>query len=381
MDMMSKDKILMVITKGNWGGAQKYVYEIATHLPKDQFDVTVAHGEGDTLPFKLCNAGIKTQNIPNLGRDINIVKEFTVFFTLLKLFRKEKPDVVHLNSSKIGGLGALAARFSGIQKIVFTVHGFAFNEDRSWIQRKIIAFMSWLTLILCTDVICISELERNRASTWPFTSKKLHLIYNGIETPTFLEKHAARIALSKAINQPETIFENKIVIGTIGELTKNKGYTYALEGIKDIPNSLYIIIGQGEEKEMVETWIKKNGCSDKIFLAGFIKDAATLIKACDIFLLPSIKEGVPYVLLEAGLAEVPVICTNVGGIPEIITDNVTGFLIEPKNSTAVKKTIETMSADESLRKSSIPRFKAKIEKNFSVDKMLEKTIKAYSTLV
>ena len=138
-------KILFVITKGNWGGAQKYVFDLATSLPKEKFNVSVACGEGEALPKKLVEAGIRVIPIPFLGRDINILNDCSVFFRLIKLFIAERPDVVHLNSSKIGGMGALAARMAFVPKIVFTAHGWTWNEDRSYLSKKIIVFISWLT--------------------------------------------------------------------------------------------------------------------------------------------------------------------------------------------------------------------------------------------
>src|SRR5688572_22606349 len=114
-----KKKILYIITKSNWGGAQKYVHDLATGLPKEQFDVAVAFGHASpeatqakrgtgSLKERLDVAGIRTISIPRLGRDIQLIDESAVFFSLVKLIRNEKPDVIHLNSPKIGGLGALA---------------------------------------------------------------------------------------------------------------------------------------------------------------------------------------------------------------------------------------------------------------------------------
>ncbi|NQV93114.1 glycosyltransferase, partial [Candidatus Kaiserbacteria bacterium] len=144
---MKKKKILFIITKSNFGGAQRYVYDIARSLSPDAFDVVVAFGGEGLLKDKLAHAKIRTVPIEDLERDINIFNEIDVFFQLLKLYRVEKPDIVHLNSSKIGGIGALAGRIAQVPLIIFTAHGWAFNEERSWGARKIIAFLYWITLI------------------------------------------------------------------------------------------------------------------------------------------------------------------------------------------------------------------------------------------
>src|SRR5690606_1306505 len=108
--MPENKKILYVITKANWGGAQKYVFDLACHSQKNGFDSLVAFGQGGKLQKKLTDHNVKTIKIENLDRDISIIKDFLVFLDLLKIFTKEKPDIIHLNSSKIGGLGALAGQ-------------------------------------------------------------------------------------------------------------------------------------------------------------------------------------------------------------------------------------------------------------------------------
>ena len=136
-----KHKVLIVITKSNWGGAQKYVFDLATNLSRDKFDVRVIFGGHGILAEKLEEAGITTISIPELGRDVSILKDIKVFFKLWSIFKKQKAEIVHVNSSKIGGIGALAGRLSGAKKIVFTAHGWAFNENRSSLSKNIIKFL------------------------------------------------------------------------------------------------------------------------------------------------------------------------------------------------------------------------------------------------
>jgi len=104
-----KKKILFVITKSNWGGAQRYVYDIATNMPRDRFELVVAAGGDGVLIDKLKSAGIQTIAIRALDRDISIIKEILSFFSLLAIYRRERPSVIHANSSKAGGIAATAA--------------------------------------------------------------------------------------------------------------------------------------------------------------------------------------------------------------------------------------------------------------------------------
>src|SRR3989344_4319967 len=101
---MNPTKILILITKANWGGAQRYVFDLATRLPKNAFKVEVMSGSGGPLIDKLWEAGVSAHGDLGLGRDINFWEDVKAFFSLIKLLRQKKPDVLHLNSSKIGGL-------------------------------------------------------------------------------------------------------------------------------------------------------------------------------------------------------------------------------------------------------------------------------------
>src|SRR3989344_5072606 len=164
--MQGKKKILYVVTKGNFGGAQRYVYDLATNLPKDKFEAVVACGnkDGDLLIARLKEANIKTIQIESLGREIEARKDFKAFKNLIKIIKEEKPDVVHLNSSKMGLLGSLAILFLKLTaknynlKSIFTAHNWPFNERRRSLFSKIIYYKaSYLTMLLCDKVICVSE--------------------------------------------------------------------------------------------------------------------------------------------------------------------------------------------------------------------------------
>src|SRR5690349_13323276 len=109
---MKPKKILFIITKATFGGAQKYLYDLATHLPQDSYDVAVAYGAPGRLSDNLHDAGIRLYPIISLGRDIALISDIRSFFQLRSCIKKVRPDVVHLNSSKAAGIGALAARLS-----------------------------------------------------------------------------------------------------------------------------------------------------------------------------------------------------------------------------------------------------------------------------
>ena len=376
-----KAKILYLITKSNWGGAQKYVYELATSLPADSFDVSVGLGGDGELKTRLETAGIRTISIPSLSRDVNIFSDAKVLFNLLSLFRKERPDIVHVNSSKIGGLGAVAGRLAGVRKIIFTGHGWAFNENRSQISKSLIRFFSWLTIIFSHQTIVVSEYMKRQMDRLPLTAGKIFVIHNGIAPIDFIPRTEARDYLWKKSGNTEKFPEEKICIGTISELHSNKGLEFALEGLARLKNSgedfLFFIIGEGEQRKELEARIKKLWLEKNVFLCGHVENAARYLKAFDIFTLTSITEGLAYVLIEAGQAALPVLASSTGGIPEIIAGDSFGILAQPRNIKDIALGIRTLLENAELRKTLGKNLHERVTKEFSFEMMQEQTTRLY----
>lgn len=374
-----KIKILYVITKSNWGGAGRYVYDLATNLPKDKFDVAVALGGEGRLKTKLEETGVRTIPISYLKRDVNILEDISVFFNLLKIFKVERPDIVHLNSSKIGGMGALAGRIAQVKKIIFTAHGWAWGEDRNIIQKNIIKFLSWITILLSHKTITVSKYDEKLASSLLFVTKKLTTIHNGIPEINFTDKITAREILLNKQNihtDDETLW-----VGAIGELHKNKGFYYAIEAFsilsKTTKNFVFIIIGDGEERRALQNLIERHQLEKNILIFKREENGAELLKAFDVFLLSSIKEGLPYVVLEAGMAKIPTIATSTGGISEIIRDLKSGILIQPKNPEAILKSISYISTNKDKSRQFGEKLHTDIINKFSTTQMVNNTTKIY----
>lgn len=371
-----KKKIMFAITRSHWGGAQRYLYDLATHLPQNEFEIQAIMGKGGALADKLAEAKIPVHFF-DTKRGIGIVQEIKTFITLLSIFRKEKPDIVHLNSSKMGGLGALAARLSGVPHIVFTVHGWAFHEDRSFLERNLILLSSWISSLMHHTIICVSDYDKRAAQKLPFIYKKCVTIKNAIRTPELLDKIKARTLLKKESgieSGPQYTW-----IGTIAELTKNKGLTHLIRSLGTMPHRAWtcVIIGEGEERQKLKRKIVRLGLEKNIFLAGHIQNAQSFLNAFDIFVLPSVKEGFPYALLEAGSAGLPVVASDVGGVPEIIHGGKTGLLAEPKNEAMLASHIQTLMENPKLRNHFGTALNEKIGKEFRFENTLAQTIEAY----
>lgn len=357
-------KILYGITKSNWGGAQRYVYDLALGARGAGHDVSVLCGGEGPLVSKLKVEQIKVTPLPRLIRDISILADLKSFFDILKILKSEKPDVFHINSSKIGGLGALAGRIAHVKKIIFTAHGWAFNEERSWYQKLIIKKFVWLTILFSHQTICVSEKTKQDIAWLPFISKKLVVIRNGVESFEIKPKSERK----------------NLTIGTITELHQVKGLDIAIRGFTKAfkyTNTIFEIIGEGKEKENLMRLARELGVEAQVKFLGFKDNARELLSRFDIFVLASRSEAMPYALLEAGVASLPVIATNVGGVPEIIKNNETGLLIPKEDPKALAQALKKFSLEPLLRKVLGENLHKFVVKNFSKERMVRKTLKLY----
>lgn len=344
-------KILYLVTQAETGGAQKYVLDLASNLGKSQFEAIVAAGGKATDPLflNLQKNQIKYFRLKYVIRAINPVFDFLGFWEIFNLIKKEKPDVVHLNSSKVEILGSIAAKLLGVKKIIFTAHGYVFNEPMSNLKRKFYIFLEKFCSKFIDKIICVSEFDKQTGLKNNIAPEdKYAIIHNAINLNNynFLEKQEARQKL-EGITKIE--FKDKKIIGTIANLYKTKGLEYFIEAAKIINrgDAVYVVIGEGDEKKILESKIKDQRLNN-FFLVGNVPNAANYLKAFDIFVLPSVKEGFPYTILEAQAVGLPIIATKVGALPEIIKDNENGILIEPKNPQLLADKIKLLLADQDL---------------------------------
>jgi glycosyltransferase involved in cell wall biosynthesis len=390
METERQNTILYLITKSNWGGAQRYVYDLAVAAQKKHYHVVVAFGGSGILDTRLKESGITTHTLAQLERDIRFFGDLRSFFEIYRLIRTLSPDVIHVNSSKMGGLGALAGRLanltahierlvrrpSRLAHIVFTGHGWTFNEDRSDIARIIIGILHFATIQLAHTTIAVSRRTRNQVITLPFVWHKVGVIHNGIDD----------ISLTSRKNAEHTLdikHDGTLRVGMIAELHPNKGLDYAIEAFalihKERPDAQIAlsIIGDGEQRAKLEDKIHKLGLEHMVTLHGYHDQASTLLSAFDIFLLSSITEAFPYVILEAGKAGLPVVSTAVGGVPEVIDDMKSGILIQPKNPGEIARALLYLLDHPEQREAFRQTLSARIRDRFSLEHMTKLTFLAY----
>lgn len=381
----TRKKILYVITKSNLGGAQRYVLELATSLPKDAYDVAVACGGNGILTEKLHAAGIPVYTIKNFERDINIWKEIKSLFELRDIIRTVQPDIIHLNSSKAGGSGALVAHLMGVPHIVFTAHGWPFHEQRSIVWRTLVWKLSWITTLLAHTTIVVSRFDLEHAHM-PFTRRKIHHIPTALPPITFKERTSARSELFTE----ETLHRHThdLFAVSTGEHTQNKNLKMLLEALKvhnvtQTKKIFLTLMSGGEERPLLEAYVRANHLENMVHFTGFVDNARTYLKAFDMFVLPSLKEGMPYGLLEAGAAGLASIASNVGGIPEIITHMETGLLIDPHKKESIIRAFESLTKDTPRDVPVIyllgQALKKKVTEEYTLSSMVQNTMKVYES--
>ncbi len=374
-------KILYVITKSNYGGAQRYVFELASHFKQAGYEVGVALGGTGILTEKLASVRIPFFPISAFQRDISVLKEFRAFIELYRTIRIARPDILHLNSSKAGFLGAFAGRLARVPQITFTAHGWPYLENRPWYWILVAKIGSWITALLVHQVIVVSHHDFSM-STMPGIQKKCTVIHPGVAHIPFLSRADARTILTDEYHVP--IPKNHLIIATTAELVQNKNLRAAIQALGVLKKTTdaqvtYVIFGEGEERDALTAQIQALGLQHFVHLLGYVPDARMLLKACDIFLLPSLKEGLPYALLEAGAAGLPCIASNVGGIPEIIESGISGILIDPKDHTTITSALAYLVKSEEARHNFGGKLKNVIESYFGNTTMLEKTANVYLT--
>ncbi len=375
-------KILYLITKSNWGGAQKYVYELALEAKNRGHSVAVACGGTGTKRAKLGRMATKLKGdqilvipIKHFMRDISLWQEIMAFFEVLKLLFEERPDILHVTSSKAGGLGAVAGRLTGIKKIVFTSHGLTMDETwrPNW-QISLISYFTWLTVVLSHHTIMISTETFDRIRKLPFLAKKVSLIFNGLSPYTLFHQAQARDVLL----QDEVLPDDVVLIGGNGELHPNKNWASLIWALTKLPDNVrLLIIGEGEEREELESLINELELKNKVYLTGYVDDVAKYYKAFDIFILPSKKEGLPYVLLEAGFAKLPTVASDLPGIRDIIINDENGLLVAPK-PTPLANTIGKLIKDKDKQTKLAASLNKTIKNKFAIEEMLGKTFAVYA---
>jgi glycosyltransferase involved in cell wall biosynthesis len=368
-----KTKIVL-ITEAMLGGVRKHILDVALNLDKTSFDVYIILSEvrADEAFFhekdRIISSGIKLICLNEMQREIGL-GDYNAYRKLINIIKEIKPDIIHCHSSKAGIIGRLAAKHCKIRRIYYSPHAYAF-QDPGLSKLKRIIYVSaekFTSRYATTMTINVSKGEMEIAKQYRIDKdKKFTFIYNGIPQLVLDEREA----ILESLGLPT----DKIYIGVTARCAEQKDpFTFleiAGKVIAKKPEVRFLYIGEGHLFEQMKEWITQRGLSDKIYLLGFRKDAARIVAAFEIYLSTALYEGMPYSLIEAIGAGVPIIATDVIGNNEIVIPWVNGMLFEKGNVDDGVKSILQQLEENTIKKDVVLSYKER----FSLIRMMERYV-------
>jgi glycosyltransferase involved in cell wall biosynthesis len=333
---MRRPRVLLLITLAEVGGAQTYVSLLLPVLA-GRFDVAVAaHGPGP-LRDAAAEAGVRFIALEHVRRPVSPWRDLAGFVELVRLLRRERPDILHASSSKAGVLGRLAAAAAGVPIRIFTVHGWAFAAH-SGLAALFYRWADRVTRRLTTVTICVSENGRAagiRAGTC--SRERTVVIRNAVSLDGLPSPRHER-------ERPRLV--------SVGRLKAPKDFATLARALAALPAGSFdaLIVGDGPDRPALEAELRRLGLEHRARLLGERHDVPALLAAADVFVLSSVSEGLPMSVLEAMAAELPVVASRVGGLPELVVDGKTGFLVPPEDPHELAAALGRLIDDRDLRR-------------------------------
>jgi glycosyltransferase involved in cell wall biosynthesis len=382
MKSTKKYKILRIITNSEPepGGSSNHVYLLSTMLDRRKFETTVACGMGEWLISNLHRSNINIIALPTLVRKISLMKDLLTIFKLYSIIKKERFDIVATHSTKAGILGRIAARLASAPVVIFTAHGFIFNEPMGFVKRQLMTLIEWIGGLLSDHIIAISDYDAMTAVNKRIINpSKISTIYNGLDFKRFKETN---ISFKKEISG---ISNKTKILGTVANFYPNKGLQYLIEAlvlvVQKYSDIKLVLVGDGPLRDKLEASVKKLNLNNFVIFLGHRSDVLSILTIFDIFILSSLKEGFPWAILEAMASGKAIVSTNVGGIPKMIENKKTGVLVPPKDSKALANAIITLLKNEEKAKTMSIAAKEKVVSEFTLDRMLNETEKLYTNIL
>ncbi|MDO8726617.1 MAG: glycosyltransferase family 4 protein [Candidatus Methanoperedens sp.] len=354
----------------NTGGAEEYLKILAVGLSKE-FNVRVA------IP-KNKGTEIFVNELISKGVEVDFIGRFN-FINNFLYFRKNKPDYIHFNLPYPTGF-CTGAIFSGV---IYSKSKLYVTEHLAPPEYKPLPIYKLIKRIIYAKIdLAITVSAKNKdvlIKNFNLPKNKIKVVYNSINIDYIKNYNNETV---QELKNKFTISESAIVFGTVGRLDRQKGHDYLINAsknvIRKVPEAIFLIVGRGKLKHQIRQKIKDNNIEKNFRLVGYQKDLPEIHALIDIFVLPSISEGFPFVLLEAMAAKKPVIATNVGGVSEIIMNYVNGIFVEPMDSEALSKAMLILATDKKKRTDFAEMGYNTVVLNFTLEKMISATKEIYN---
>ncbi|RKY33041.1 MAG: hypothetical protein DRP74_01220 [Candidatus Omnitrophota bacterium] len=358
--------ILFLTNHLNIGGISKYVLELAGGLKQRGNNVYIA-SSGGRLTEEFQNSGIKFIPIPIRTKSELSFKILISFFKLLRIIKEEKIEILHANTRVTQVLSCLLSKILHIP-YVSTCHGFF----KTRLSRRL--WPCW-----GRTVIAISEeVKHHLVRDFKLKEQEIKVVRHGID----LSKYCSPSTEYREETKKELGLDKGPVIGIIARLSQEKGHIYLIRAVKkakeQVNNIRLIIIGEGRMREKLLTEVNSLGLEDSVIFFPSVFDTRKFLSVMDVFVLPSLKEGLGLSLMEAMTMSVPVIGTDIGGIKDLLMNQENGLMVKPGDSFALSQAILKIISDRTKAESLAKKAKQFIEKNFTKEKMIVSTEEVYS---
>jgi glycosyltransferase involved in cell wall biosynthesis len=376
-----KIKVIHVITLLELGGAQQNTLHTVRTLDRSRFEPVLVCGRGAILDEEAAALGVPLHFIPSLVRPVRPWKDALAVLALARLFRREKPDVVHTHSSKAGILGRFAAALAGVPVVVQTFHGFGFtSEQRPWTRGFYVA-LERLAAPFTTAFIAVSRANLDEALARGIGSRdRFHLIHSGVRLADYRSLIRSREPLPGLPLSPE-----HVLVTTVGPFKPQKNLGDFLEAAAAVhrvfPGARFLVVGDGEGRGELEKKRRRLGLEDVVFLPGWRRDVPAILRRTDAFVLTSLWEGLPRALVEAMAAGLPSVVNAVDGCRDVVLEGRNGYLVPPRRPDLTAERIVALLRDRPRAELMGERARASIGDEFDIDGMVRAQEDLYEELL
>ena len=376
---MSRLRVLEVIDEGSVGGGQQHVLLLARGLNERGIEVAVACPAEGFLADQLDAVGVPRFPIRMYNRP-----DPAALAAMVRLCRAERFDLVHTHGGTAGLWGRLGARLAGVPARVHTFHGLHALHQRSRAWRGLLLAVERGLSRATSHVICVAASDlRLAAKAGLVPAGGGTVIRNGIDLARFAEQTdpSGRASVRTGLG----LQENDFVIGTIGRLHRQKGHEFLVRAASSVvathPESRFVIVGDGELREELRRLVKELGLERQVLLPGERTDVPGLLRAFDLFVLPSLWEGLPLVLIEDAAEWCAILATEVDGNLEILESGESALFVPPADPAGLANALLRLRAEASLRARLGEGARAAVLARFGADLMVEATLEVYRATI
>lgn len=349
-------KIGLVLTPVEFGGAERVCLNLLKRINREMFNVVpivlVRPWEHKNLFQKeLENEMYEYLTIPvalyekHVKKDwFRVIRCFKLIWTIM---RDQSFDIIHTNGYFADIIGIPAARMMGIPSIS-TCHGFITND----MKLKLYCFLDRMVLLFANKIIAVSDDIKDNLAKIGIKKSKIRVILNSVESNS--DRSALKFSRMQIPSNLD-LQDEDLVLGYVGRLSEEKGTKFLIEAVSSLDQAKVpvklLLIGDGHQKRELERLVQEKGLNRKVLFVGFQDRIEVWLKMLDVFVLPSLSEGTPMALLEAMAQGLPVVASNVGGIPSIIRSGYNGILTEPANQRKLVDAISMIYQNSQFRAS------------------------------